>query len=132
MVQMEIRSLHINDTADRQYVTLAEKEGERSLTIVISYHDIQAIDRVVKRTPPARPMTHELLAGLLKATGATLERVDITEIKNGTYFAQLRLTRADGQACSLDARPSDALALAAALERPVFVAEEVLAAVEGG
>lgn len=132
MVQMEIRSLHINDTADRQFVTLAEKDGERSLTIVISWHDIQAIDRVVKKTPPARPMTHELLAGLLKATGATLERVDITDLKSGTYFAQVRLTRPDGSACSLDARPSDALALAAALEKPVFVAEEVLAAVEGG
>ncbi|MFM8979299.1 MAG: bifunctional nuclease family protein [Planctomycetia bacterium] len=129
---MEIRSLHINDTADRQFVTLAEKDGERALTIVISWHDIQAIDRVVKKTPPARPMTHELLAGLLKATGATLERVDITDLKSGTYFAQVRLTRADGSACSLDARPSDALALAAALEKPVFVAEEVLAAVEGG
>lgn len=129
---MEIRSLHVNDTADRQYVTLAEVKGERTLTIVISWHDIQAIDRVLKRTPPPRPMTHELLAGLLQATGATLERVDITEIKNGTYFAQVRLTRMDGSACALDARPSDALALAAALGKPVFVAEPVLEAVEGG
>jgi bifunctional DNase/RNase len=129
---MEIRSLHVNDTADRQFVTLAEKGGDRSLTIVISWHDIQAIDRVLKRTPPPRPMTHELLAGLLKATGASLERVDITDLKNGTYFAQVCLTRADGSSCSLDARPSDGIALAAALDRPVFVAEEVLASVEGG
>lgn len=128
MVPMELRSLHVNDTADRQYVTLAEKGGGRTLTIVIGWTEVQAIDRLVKGTPPPRPLTHELLAALLKASGATLDRVDVTDLKEGTYYAQLRLTRADGSTHDVDARPSDALALAAALGRPIFVAEAVIEA----
>ena len=128
MVRMELRSIHINDTADRQYVTLAEKDGSRTLTIVIGWNEVQAIDRFVKGSPPPRPLTHELTAALLEAVGATLERVDVTELKEGTFYALLRLTRADGVTVEVDARPSDALALATALKKPVFVQEAVIEA----
>jgi hypothetical protein len=125
---MELRGLHVNDTADRQYVTLGEKDGPRALTIVIGWNEIQAIDRVVKGARPPRPLTHELLAGVIGALGATLDRVDITDLKEGTFYAQLRMTRPDGTQVDVDARPSDALALAMALKRPIFVAESVIEA----
>lgn len=127
MVPMELRSLHVNDTADRQYVTLVEKDGgARTLTIVIGWNEIQAIDRFVKGQRPPRPLTHELLASVIGTLGATLDRVDVTDLKEGTFFAQLRLTKSDGQAVDVDARPSDALALAVALKAPIFVAESVI------
>ncbi len=160
---MELRSIHVNDTADRQYVTLVEKEGVekegveaegvegrgvkksagekaggkpersgkdggRTLTIVIGWNEVQAVDRFVKGIPPPRPLTHELLASLLTASGAVLDRVDITELKEHTFYAVLRLTRADGSTVDVDARPSDALALATALSKPIFVAEAVIEA----
>lgn len=127
---MELRSIHINDTADRQYVTLAEKGGSRTLTIVIAWNEVQAIDRFVKGAHPPRPLTHELLVALLSATGATLEQVSVTELKDGTFYALVRLTRADGGTVEVDARPSDALALAAALDKPIFVEDAVIEAAE--
>lgn len=130
MVRMELRSIHINDTADRQFVTLGEKDGARTLTIVIGYTEVQAIDRLVKAARPPRPLTHELLVTLLEATGAKLERVDVTELKEGTFYALLRLVRADGQVVEVDARPSDALALAVALAAPIHVADAVIEAAE--
>lgn len=130
MVRMELRSIHINDTADRQFVTLGEKDGTRTLTIVIGYTEVQAIDRLVKAARPPRPLTHELLVTLLEATGAKLERVDITELKEGTFYALLRLVRVDGQVVEVDARPSDALALAVALAAPIHVAEAVIEAAQ--
>jgi uncharacterized protein len=130
VIRMELRNIHINDTADRQFVTLAEKEGTRTLTIVIGWTEVQAIDRLVKGAKPPRPLTHELLLTVLEASGVTLERVDVTRLEEGTFFAVLRLKRADGTAADVDARPSDALALAVALQKPIFVEEAVIEAAQ--
>lgn len=127
---MELRSIHINDTSDRQFVTLAEKDGSRALTIVIGYTEVQAIDRLVKGARPPRPLTHELMVTLLEAAGARLERVDVTELREGTFYALLRLVRADGSVAEVDARPSDALALAVATAAPIHVAEAVIEAAQ--
>ena len=121
----------MNDTADRQYILLAEKDGTRTLTIVIGWTEVQAVDRFVKGARPLRPLTHELMVALLEALGATLERVDVTELREGTFYAMVRLTRADGTTVEVDARPSDALALAMALKKPIFVAPAVIEAAEG-
>ncbi|MDA1195488.1 MAG: bifunctional nuclease family protein [Planctomycetota bacterium] len=123
---MRLQSIKINDTGDRQYIGLAEVDGDRSLTIVIGYNEVQAIDRFVKDVRPPRPMTHELVSNLIEATGARVERVDVTELRGGTYFAMIRLLRSDGTIAEVDARPSDAIALATALKSPIFVAEDVL------
>jgi bifunctional DNase/RNase len=127
---MELRNIHINDTADRQFVTLAEKDGTRTLTIVIGWTEVQAIDRLVKGTKPPRPLTHELLLTVLEASGVTLERVDVTRLEEGTFYAVLRVKKSDGSPADVDARPSDALALAVALQKPIFVEEAVIEAAQ--
>jgi bifunctional DNase/RNase len=127
---MELRNIHINDTSDRQYVTLAEKDGTRTLTIVIGWNEVQAIDRLVKGARPPRPLTHELLLTVFETAGLTLERVDVTELKEGTFFARLQVRKLDGTPGEIDARPSDALALAVALQKPIFVEETVIAAAQ--
>jgi bifunctional DNase/RNase len=126
VVEMELRSIKISDTGDRQYIGLHEKEGTRTLTIVIGYGEVQAIHRFVQGEKPPRPMTHDLMVGILSASGAELDRVDVTELRDGTFYAVLRVKRTDGTIHDVDARPSDAIALATALRRPVFVAEQVL------
>ena len=126
MIEMRLQSIKINDTGDRQYIGLAEVDGSRSLTIVIGYTEVQAIDRFVKEARPPRPLTHDLIANLIEASGCKVERVDVTELRGGTFYAMIRLERPDGTIAEVDARPSDAIALATALKAPIFVAEDVV------
>ena len=126
MIEMRLESIKINDTGDRQYIGLTEVDGDQSLTIVIGYNEVQAIDRFVKEVRPPRPLTHDLVSNLLEATGSTVERIEVTELRSGTFYAMIRLERPDGSIAEVDARPSDAVALATALKAPIFVDEEVL------
>jgi bifunctional DNase/RNase len=126
VIPMRLKTLKINDTGDRQYIGLTEVDGARTLTIVIGYNEVQAIDRFLKKTRPPRPLTHDLVASLIEATSCKVERVDITELRGGTFYALIRLQRPDGTVAEVDARPSDAIALAASVEAPIYVAEEVL------
>ncbi len=123
---MELRSIKINDTGDRQYIALGEMQGDRNRAIVIGYHEAQAIDRFVKGRQMQRPMTHDLLATMVEATGATVERIEVTDLKEGTFYAVIRVARQDGSLRNVDARPSDAIALATALGKPIYVSEDVL------
>ena len=126
MIEMELRSIKINDTGDRQYIALGEKNGERNLTIVIGYSEAQAIDRFVKGREMQRPMTHDLLASVIEASGAEVERIEVVDLREGTFYAEIGLTQQNGTPTRVDSRPSDAIALATALGKPIFVAEDVL------
>ena len=126
MIEMRLKSIKINDTGDRQYIGLAEIDGTRNLTIVIGYNEVQAIDRFVKDVRLPRPMTHDLVRNLIEAAGCEVLRIEITELRGGTFFALIRLQRPDGQIAEVDARPSDAIALSTATSAPIFVNEEVL------
>jgi len=126
VVEVELRRITINDTGDKQYITLGEKPEGRHLTIVIGYQEAQAIDRFVKGLRMPRPMTHDLAVALLGAAGAEVERIEVTRLHEGTFYAIIRLRRVDGNVVDVDARPSDAIALATSLEKPIFVAEEVM------
>lgn len=127
MIQMRLQTIKINDTGDRQFIGLKSVDDDRTLTIVIGYQEVQAIDRFVKEKRAPRPLTHDLASNLIEASGCRVERVDITELRNGTFYAMIRLERPDGSIAEVDARPSDAVALATALQAPIFVAEEVVA-----
>ena len=128
MIEMRLRSIKISDTADRQFIHLVEREGERILPIVIGYSEAQAIDRFVKEQTFARPLTHDLLATVVQAVGAKVAYVHITELSEGTFYALIRMTLADESVIEVDARPSDAIALATATKAPLFVNESVLEA----
>ncbi len=126
MVEMPLKTIKVNDTGDRQYIGLAEEGGGRSLTIVIGYNEVQAIKRGVNGIKADRPLTHDLLSAILEATECRLERVDITELRDGTFFALVRILKPDGSVAEIDARPSDAIAVATMQSAPIFVAEAVL------
>ncbi len=126
MVEMTLRTIKINDTGDRQYITLAAVEGEQLLTIVIGYLEVQAIKRGIDDIKAERPLTHDLLDALVSASECKLERVSITELRDGTFYALIRLLRPNGEVIEIDSRPSDAIAIAAMRKVPIFVAEDVL------
>jgi|SRR5579872_5420132 len=124
-VQMELHKIIINDIADSQIIVLKELDGERQFSIVIGNPEASAIDRRLKGDRPKRPMTHELLATVIDELGGKLEKIEINDLREGTFFARLHIRR-NGQVLDIDSRPSDAIALGIATTVPIFVAEHVL------
>ena len=126
MQECELSRIVLRDTAEEQYIFLREKDGEgRIFPILIGRFEARAIDRTVRHQTFPRPMTHDLLAAVVEAAGTTLERVEITDLREGTYFATLHLRR-ETETVRGDARPSDAIALAVRTGSPIFVADAVL------
>lgn len=119
--------------SDRQFIYLTEVEGERGFPIMIGSWEASEMDRIVNGDETKRPLTHQLLHTTIKALGAGLKRVDIVDLRDNTYFAQLVLENRSGDICAVvDARPSDAIALALRARCPLRVTERVLAAASQG
>lgn len=125
-VQVDILGLSENPKSKGAYaLVLREIEGPRRLPIVIGPAEAQAIVTELEGHHPPRPMTHDLLKSIIEALGAQLREVIITTLHEGTFYATLILEYG-GQ--EIDARPSDAIALAVRFNAPIFVSEEVLRA----
>ena len=101
--------------------------GPRTLVpIWVGSQEAASISIAVSGDQPPRPLSHDLMQRLLVAVGATVDRVEVTRIEEGTYYAELSLTTPKGPV-TLDCRPSDAIAIAARVGAPLFVAEAVIA-----
>ena len=124
-VQMDLKRIIINEVHDQQVIMLRETEGERSFPIVIGIFEATSIDRRVKGLPSPRPLTHDLVASVIDNMGGDLQDIFISELREHTYFAKLRI-RKDGELIEVDCRPSDAIALAVTANVPIYVAEDVL------
>ncbi len=127
-VQMDLARIIITETSDQQIIVLSEHAGERQFPIVIGSNEAIAIDRRVKGYKPPRPMTHDLMAGVIESLQGNLERILINDLKDHTFYAKL-VIRHDSELIEVDSRPSDAIALGVASETPIYVAEHVLNAV---
>ena len=124
-VQMDLRRIIINEVHVQQVIMLREVEGERSFPIVIGIFEATSIDRRIKGMPSPRPLTHDLVASVIENMGGELRDVFISELREHTYYAKLRI-RIDGEMVEVDSRPSDAIALAVTAKVPIYVAEDVL------
>jgi hypothetical protein len=127
-VQMELHKIIISEMQDSQIIVLKEVDGERNFPIVIGSPEAMAIDRRLKGNHMPRPQTHDLLASVIQQLGGTLEKIEINDLAEGTFFAMLYIRR-DGELLEIDSRPSDAIALGIATTVPIYVAEHVLNAV---
>jgi uncharacterized protein len=127
-VQMELHKIIISEMQDSQIIVLKEVDGERNFPIVIGSPEAMAIDRRLKGNQMPRPQTHDLLASVIQQLGGTLEKIEINDLAEGTFFAMLYIRR-DGELLEIDSRPSDAIALGIATTVPIYVAEHVLNAV---
>lgn len=129
MVEIELGRLVLRDhsLAAPQYIYLREIDGERSFPIVIGFPEATEIQRVVTGLATERPMTHQLLHDAIQALGARLASVDIVDVRQNTFFAHIVLENEAGQVvATLDARPSDSIALAMRARCPLRVSEAVL------
>jgi bifunctional DNase/RNase len=129
-VHMELKRIIINEVHDQQVIMLKEVDGDRSFPIVIGIFEATSIDRRVKGLPTPRPLTHDLVASVIDNLGGELRDIYISELRDHTYFAKLRI-RQNGEMVEVDSRPSDAIALAVTARVPIYVAEEVLEEVCG-
>lgn len=126
-VAMELSRIIISEIQESQVIYLTEVDGERSFPILIGIFEATSINRRVKGEAAPRPLTHDLLVQAVEALGGDLQDVVISELREHTYFAQLRI-RQDGELIEVDARPSDAIAVAVTCDPPlpIYVAEDVL------
>jgi bifunctional DNase/RNase len=124
---MELRRIIISEIHEQQVIMLKEVDGDRSFSIMIGI--FEATSRV-KHRPSPRPLTHDLVASVVEHMGGELRDVYISELRDHTYYAKLRI-RLNGEMVEVDCRPSDAIALAVTASVPIYVAEEVLEEVCG-
>src|SRR4051812_10961952 len=124
-VQMELNKIIISEMQESQIIVLREVDGERTFPIVIGSSEAMAIDRRLKGIPTPRPMTHDLLANAIEQLGGTVDRIEINNLQDHTFFARIHI-RQDGEIIEIDSRPSDAIALGIATTVPIYVAEHVL------
>src|SRR5215207_10409684 len=127
---MELTRIIINENNEQQIIFLKEVDGERTFPIVIGIFEATSIDRRVKGLPAPRPLTHDLLANTIELLNGELQDIFISELRDHTYFAKLRI-RHSGELIEIDSRPSDAIALAVTASVPNYVAEDVLEEVCG-
>jgi hypothetical protein len=123
-VEVELSRIIINESSDQQIIVLKERGGQRSFPIVIGIVEIFAIDRRLKGITPPRPMTHDLLESIIESLGARIEKIVINDLRNHTFYARITLST-NGKTVEIDSRPSDAIALGAAANAPIYVAEHV-------
>ncbi len=126
-VQVDIVGLSTSPSTGGAYaLVLGEIEGTRRLPIIIGGFEAQAIALELEKIQTPRPMTHDLLRNVFEAVGAEVTEIIIDDLRDGTFYAKIRFIH-NGEEMQLDARPSDAVALAVRVEAPIFVAEHVMA-----
>ncbi len=126
-VAMELSRIIISEINSEQVIHLKEIDGDRMFPILIGIFEATSIDRRVKDVEAPRPLTHDLLVNAVESMGGEFQDVVISELKNHTYFAVLRI-RLEGELIEIDARPSDAIAVAVTCDPalPIYVSEDVL------
>lgn len=126
-VAMELARIIISEINHEQVIYLKEIDGDRNFPILIGLHEAASIDRGVKGIQTPRPLTLDLLVNAVESLGAEFQDVVISELKDHTYYAVLRV-RNEGELVEIDCRPSDAIAVAVTCDPqlPIYVSEDVL------
>ena len=126
MINVHLSRVVLRSGTDHQYIYLSELDGERVFPIMIGNSEANEIHRVIHNQDAARPLTHQLAHTLVESLGGKIKSVDITGLRENTFFAQIAIDAGDDkEEVRLDARPSDAIALALRSRAPLRVADEV-------
>jgi bifunctional DNase/RNase len=126
MIELNLVGVRLELPTNSPIVLLREREGRRYLPIWIGQNEAQAIALAQQGVPTPRPLTHDLMKNLLDETGVQVDRIVITELREGIFYAVIQLSR-NGSSFEVSSRPSDAIALAVRATVPIFANDEVLA-----
>lgn len=127
MIQVKIDSIRVSLMSQHRVVVLKDVDSDRYLPIWIGPFEADAITIQLQGVQVARPLTHDLLKSIIDEMGARISHVMVSELKNDTFFARIVMD-VNSNRMEIDARPSDAIALAVRANAPLFVAEEVMTA----
>jgi uncharacterized protein len=130
MIEMELSKIVIDEKRDGQLIVLKEKGGDRMLPIVIGLHEASSIKLKLSGINPPRPLTHDLLYATIMSLNAVCERVIIDKLEENTFHAKLMMRTSSGDVRSVDARPSDSIALAVRAHVPIFVEDAIVQQME--
>jgi uncharacterized protein len=126
VIELELVGVRVELPHNQPIVLLKEQSGERFLPIWIGAVEATAIAFALQGVVTARPMTHDLMRDLLSGLQVSVDRIVVTELREGTFYAEIQMT-ADGESVVVSSRPSDAIALAVRATAPIFADESVLA-----
>ena len=125
LIEMTIKGLMVDPITNMPIVILKDKDGERVLPIWVGIFEANAIALQIENIATPRPMTHDLLRNIIKDLEGTVERVVVCDLRDNTFYAVIYLT-VRGESVAIDARPSDAIALALRTRSPILVEERVI------
>ena len=125
LVRMEIMGMMLDPTSNIPIVVLREQGGQVFLPIWIGVFEANAIALRIEGIEPPRPLTHDLLRSVFSHFKVEVQRVVISDLRENTFFAVIQVQR-NGEETAIDARPSDAIALALRADAPIFVRRDVL------
>ena len=126
MIEMIVIGLTIDPTNNSPIILLKEKDGDRTLPIWIGLLEATAIASELEKISFTRPLTHDLFINVLKATNCSLLRIEVVDISDNTFYACLYINNHQNEILKVDARPSDAIALALRARAPLFVNPQLL------
>jgi len=125
VIELQLVGVRVELPTNQPIVLLKEREGERYLPIWIGAVEATAIALGMQGIETARPMTHDLMRDLLTGLGVTVQRIVMTELREGTFYAEIQMS-SNGDTVSVSSRPSDALALAVRMNLEIFANEDVI------
>tara|TARA_B100000686_G_scaffold42773_1_gene44716 strand:+ start:660 stop:1190 length:531 start_codon:yes stop_codon:yes gene_type:complete len=125
VLELEIESIRVRQETQQRAVVLKVKDSDLYLPIFIGQFEVEAIRFKLMGVEVQRPMTHDLLGSIIGDLGGTIHSIVVSELKNDTFFAKIVID-SNGTLIEIDARPSDALALAVRSEAPIYAEDEVV------
>jgi bifunctional DNase/RNase len=129
-IEMTIKGLMIDPITNMPIVILKDKAGDRVLPIWVGVFEANAIALQIENISTPRPMTHDLIKNILTEIEAEVQRIVVSDLRDNTFYAMIYLDR-DGETIAIDARPSDAIALALRTRSPIFVEDSVVESAKG-
>ena len=124
-IEFKIKGLMMDPLTNSPIVVLQEAASDTLLPIWVGIFEANAIALQIEKVDTPRPMTHDLIKGLLNHLNVTVTKIVVTELKDNTFYALIFL-KADGKTVTVDSRPSDAIALALRTDSPIYVTDDVL------
>ena len=126
MIEMKVMGIALDTRTGSPIVVLHDLDNRKALPIWIGSAEASAIIRKIENLKVQRPMTHDLIIEVIEKTGYEIDRIEISDVDDETYFATIFLEDSEGKIVEIDSRPSDAIAVAIRVDAPIFVSAAVL------
>lgn len=127
MIEMKVMGIALDTRTGSPIVVLHDIDNRKALPIWIGSAEASAIIRKIENITVSRPMTHDLIVEIVEKSGGQIDRVEINDVEKDTYYAIIYIKNSEGKEVEIDARPSDAIAVAIRVDAPIFVTANVLA-----